>query len=122
QLSQGNGISLSGSNPILIRAKRAALLIFMDSGFTPSGIGADANVQVVPYSPTDGSVITYNLRHMFFRVEATTGGESRIYPEVYTGTGQFSGATNLFGGANYLNISGAGVYQHTTTTFTTTTV
>ena len=123
-LTAGNGISFGGSTITTtgtIRRKTSYNLTFM-SGYTPTASGVDTVVLRVPDSAADAGANIYNCREVLLRVETPSAGTSTINMQKYAGGGVTAFSTTSTGSttnilAAALSITGATVYESSSTTF-----
>lgn len=77
-----------------IAAKRAALISLCEA-FTPAGTGVDINERRVPFNPTDGSSITWNVKSIFLRVNAAGGAPVVVIQKSTVGNATFGSGTTV---------------------------
>jgi hypothetical protein len=124
-LTAGNGITFSTGTTITttgtIRRRTSYSLTFM-SGYTPTAAGVDTVVLRVPDSAADAGAVIYNCREVLIRVETPSAGTSTINVQKYAGGGTTAFSTTAAGSTTNilsaaLSITGAAVYEATSTTF-----
>jgi hypothetical protein len=119
-ISAGSGASVTnGNGSITIKTKRV-MNIQIASGLNPT-LGPDTAIVRIPESPTDGSTsLSYVPRSLFCRVESPSSGTSSFNIDWYNGTSAFSTTGIIL--SSTLNVTGAAVYEFTSTAFATTVI
>ena len=96
---------------------KRSLITTLVTAFTPSGVGIDTAVFIVPQDPINGtSSVTFNFRRVNVRVETPSAGITTINVAKSISTGAFIGTSIL---ATNINLAGASIYEANSTTFAT---
>ena len=96
---------------------KRSLITTLVTAFTPSGVGIDTAVFIVPQDPINGtSSVTFNFRRVNVRVETPSAGITTINVAKSISTGAFIGTSIL---ATNINLTGASIYEANSTTFAT---
>jgi len=75
-------------------SQKRACVISLCEAFTPAGTGADIAEKRVPFNPTDGSSITWNVKSIFLRVNTAGGAPVVVIQKSTVGNAVFgSGST-----------------------------
>jgi hypothetical protein len=94
---------------------KRSLVIPLMTAFTPTQVGIDSAVFIVPQDPINGiGIVTFNFRRVNLRVETPYAGITTINIAKSTGSGRFVGTSIL---QSNLNIIGAATYESNSTSF-----
>ena len=94
---------------------KRSLVIPLMTAFSPTQVGIDSAVFIVPQDPINGiGIVTFNFRRVNLRVETPYAGITTINIAKSTGSGRFVGTSIL---QSNLNIIGASAYESSSTSF-----
>ncbi len=94
---------------------KRSLVIPLMTAFTPTQVGIDSAVFIVPQDPINGiGIVTFSFRRVNLRVETPYAGITTINIAKSTGSGRFVGTSIL---QSNLNIIGATTYESNSTSF-----
>jgi hypothetical protein len=94
---------------------KRSLIIPLMTAFTPTQVGIDSAVFIVPQDPINGiGIMTFNFKRVNIRVETPSAGTTTLNIAKSTGPGIFNGTSVL---QSNLSISGATTYENNSTSF-----
>lgn len=99
---------------------RLAPNVMLVGGYTPTVSGIDAVKWMVPYHPTTGAAVTYDVKRIDARVETPGSVSARLNVMKYSGNGAFSGTSlltnNMWIGSSTRETSGVAGFASSTVT------